>query len=347
MAVGRIIYRCYKRDVRAAQQNGWFGDIIHLKQKRGMWMKTKKRFSQARITFKKNREMLLMTMPVIIKTLIFSYLPMIGIILAFKNYTPRLGIFGSEWVGIKNFEFFFRSHEAVNILRNTVVISAINIVSSMLINVVLALILYEVSSRIMLKFYQTVLFIPHFFSWVLVGLMLTALINQSSGFLTNILVDLTGNKINFYAKPGYWVAILPIINAWKGAGFGSLIYYSVLMSIDKELFEAAEIDGASKMQRIMNISIPHLKSMFMVLLIINMGSIIKTDFGLFYYVTRNSPQLYEWTDTIDTYVFRALTENSNFTMSSAVTLFQNAVGCIMLILTNKLAKRYDKDYALF
>ncbi len=310
-------------------------------------MNINKRSSKARTTFKKNRAMLIMTMPAVIKTLIFSYLPMIGIILAFKDYNPRLGIFGSEWIGFKNFEFFFRSNAAIDILRNTVVISAINIITGMLINVVLALILYEVSKRIMLKFYQTVLFIPHFFSWVLVGLMLTALLNQSSGFLTNILLDLTGNKINFYAKPVYWVAILPIINAWKGAGFGSLIYYSVLMSIDKELFEAAEIDGATKLQRIWNISVPHLKPMFMVLLIINMGSIIKTDFGLFYYVTRNSPQLYAWTDTIDTYVFRALTQNNNFTMSSAVSLFQNAVGCVMLILTNKLAKRYDKDYALF
>lgn len=296
---------------------------------------------------KEDRELLLMTLPAVIKIFIFSYIPIFGIIIAFEDYIPAQGVFGSPLVGFKNFEFFFKSNSALTILRNTIGINVLNIVLATVANVLFALLLYEIASHVLLKIYQTVMFIPYFFSWVLVGLMMTALLGPTSGFLTNLIAHISGNHIDFYSQPWYWVIILPLVHVWKGVGFGSLIYYSVLMSIDKELFEAARIDGATKMQTIWNISLPFLMPMISVMTILAVGSIIRADFGLFYFVPQNVPSLYPVTDVIDTYVFRALAQNGDFTMSSAVGVFQSVVGFVLVIVTNKVAKKYNEDYALF
>jgi len=297
--------------------------------------------------FQKNKGLLAMCILPAIKIIIFSYLPMIGIIIAFKNFRPADGILGSEWVGLRNFEFFFKSNDAWRVLRNTISLNVINIVTSLLTNVGVALLLYEVSHRIALKTYQTVLFIPHFFSYVLVGLMLNPILSSNGGLLTSLYESITGSDINFYAKAAAWIIILPLVNLWKGVGYGSLIYYSSLMSIDASLFEAAEIDGANKFQRIWHISIPTLIPMICVLTIMKVGEILNADFGLFYYVTRDSKQLYEWTDVIDTYVFRSLTTGANFSVTSAITLFQNVVGLVLIMVTNHIARKVDKSYALY
>lgn len=302
---------------------------------------------QAKKRFRKNKGLLLMTVLPTIKIFVFSYLTLFGVIIAFKNFRPVDGIWGSEWVGLKNFEFFFKSNDAWRILRNTIVLSFVNIFLGLITNVSVALLLYEISNRFALKAYQTILFIPYFFSYVLVGLMLTPLLSSNGGIITDLIEQLTGTAINFYAEPIAWTIILPIVHIWKGVGYGSLVYYSALMSIDSELFEAAEIDGANKFQRIRHISLPAILPLACVLTIMGMGGIVKSDFGLFYYVTRNSSQLYEWTDTIDTYVFRALTTGANFSVTSAISLFQNVVGLILILVTNKVAKKVDNDYALF
>lgn len=297
--------------------------------------------------FQRNKGLLAMCILPAIKIIIFSYLPMIGVIIAFKNFRAVDGIFGSAWVGLKNFEFFFKSNDAWRVMRNTLTFNVVNILSSLLTNIVVALLLYEVSNRIALKAYQTVLFIPHFFSYVLVGLMLTPILSSNGGLLTQLVEGMSGVKFNFYAKPLAWLIILPLVNLWKGVGYGSLIYYSTLMSIDASLFEAAEIDGANKFQRIRHISIPTLLPMACVLTIMSVGDILNSGLGLFYYVTRDAKQLYEWTDVIDTYVFRSLTTGANFSVTSAVTLFQNVVGLILVVVTNKIARAVDKEYALY
>jgi putative aldouronate transport system permease protein len=294
-----------------------------------------------------NREMLLMCFPVIIKTIIFSYLPMVGIIIAFKDYSPMDGIFGSKWIGLKNFEFFFKSSSAWTVLRNTLGLNALGIVLSTIVNLMLAFLLYEISKKIVLKIYQTLLFIPYFFSWVIVGLVLTVFLSPTNGALTKLLLAFTGNDINFYTKPIYWVIILPLVYIWKGAGFGSLIYYSVLMSIDNEIFEAAEIDGANNLQRIRYISMPFLKPMICVLSIMAVGGIIRADFGLFYFVPRNLSQLFPVTNVIDTFVYRALAENGDFGMSSAVSVFQSVVAFFMVVGTNQIVRMVNKDYSLY
>lgn len=295
----------------------------------------------------KNWQLMLMSLPAIVKIFIFSYLPMIGIVMAFKDYVPVKGIMGSAWNGFDNFAFFFQSADAWKILRNTLGLNAMLIVVELLSGVFFALLLYEVTTKKMLKVYQSVMFFPYFFSWVLVGLMLTTLLNPATGMLTTLIRELTGHEVAFYSKAWYWLIILPLVAIWKGTGFNSLIYYSALMSIDKELFEAAEIDGASKAQSIRHISIPFLLPMMVMLTILAIGHIMRADFGLFYFVPRNVSALYPVTDVLDTYVFRALTVNGDFAMSAAVGVFQSIVGFVLILGTNRLAKLFNKEYGLF
>ncbi|WP_240941619.1 ABC transporter permease subunit [Paenibacillus sp. HB172176] len=292
-------------------------------------------------------QLIAMALPAIVKIFVFAYLPMIGIIMAFKDYVPSQGIVGSHWNGFDNFTFFFQSSDAWRILRNTLGLNALLIVVELIAGVFFALLLYEVTARKALKVYQSVMFFPYFFSWVLVGLMLTTLLNPSTGMLTTIIRKVTGYEVGFYSEPWYWLIILPLVAVWKGTGFSSLIYYSALMSIDKELFEAAEIDGATRLQSVRHISIPFLAPMMVMLTILAIGHIMRADFGLFYFVPRNVSALFPVTDVLDTYVFRALTVNGDFAMSAAVGVFQSAVGFVLILGTNKLSKLFNKEYGLF
>ena len=294
----------------------------------------------------KDRALLLMAMPAIIKIFIFSYLPMIGIVIAFKNYYPIKGIFASPWNGLKNFEFFFVSADAWRILRNTIGLNLLMIITGPVVHITAALLLYTITKPIALKIYQSILFVPHFFSWVLVGLLLTTLIDYPNGLVTKLLT-LLNLDVNLYGTPAAWVGIIPTVSIWKSTGFKSLIYYAVLMNISPDLFEAARIDGAGEMQVVWHISLPHIVPMLIVQLILAVGGIIRGDFGLFYYVPRNLGVLYPVTEVIDTYVFKALTTNGDFGMSAAVGLFQSVVGCAMILLTNKLASSVDSSLGLF
>ena len=294
----------------------------------------------------KDRALLMMAMPAIIKIFIFSYLPMIGIVIAFKNYYPIKGIFASPWNGLKNFEFFFVSADAWRILRNTIGLNLLMIVTGPVVHITAALLLYTITKPAALKIYQSILFVPHFFSWVLVGLLLTTLLDYPNGLVTKLLASL-GLDVNLYGTPAAWVGIIPLVSIWKSTGFKSLIYYAVLMNISTDLFEAARIDGANEMQVVRHISLPHIVPMLIVQLILAVGGIIRGDFGLFYYVPRNLGVLYPVTEVIDTYVFKALTTNGDFGMSAAVGLFQSVVGCLMILLTNKLASSVDSSLGLF
>ncbi|NOU63902.1 ABC transporter permease subunit [Paenibacillus sp. LMG 31461] len=292
-------------------------------------------------------QLIVMSLPAIIKIFVFAYLPMVGIMMAFKDYVPTKGILGSPWNGFDNFKFFFQSADAWRILRNTIGLNGLLIIVELLAGVFFALLLYEVAGKKTLKVYQSVMFFPYFFSWVLVGLMLTTLLNPSTGLLSTLIRKMTGYEVAFYSEPWYWLIILPLVAVWKGTGFSSLIYYSALMSIDKELFEAAEIDGATKVQTVRHISIPFLAPMMVMLTILAIGHIMRADFGLFYFVPRNVSALFPVTDVLDTYVFRALTVNGDFAMSSAVGVFQSIVGFILILGTNRVAKLFNKEYGLF
>lgn len=295
---------------------------------------------------KSNLQMLAMCVPAMLKLLIFAYIPMVGIVMAFQDYSPSKGFFGSDWVGFENFEFFFKSNDWVRIIYNTVVMNLLFIFVGLVISIVLALVMYEIHSRLFLKISQTMFFFPYFISWPLVGLILLTFLN-SDGIITNLIEKLTGNSISFYMESEYWHLILLIVNVWKGAGVNAIIYYANMMSIDKSLYEAAELDGANRLQKAWYITLPEIKTMAIVLTVMAIGNIIRADFGMFYFVPRNSSMLYEATDVIDTYVFRAINQLGDFSMGSAVGLFQSVVGFIMILVTNTVVRKVNKDAALF
>lgn len=302
---------------------------------------------QSRYTVKSNVEMAVLVAPAVLLLFVFNYLPMGGIIIAFKDFKANLGFTGSPWVGFKNFEFFFKSQDAWRITRNTLGYNTLFIVLGLVISVSFALILDEIKNRTVLKFYQTVFFFPYFLSWVVVGYALYAFLNIEHGVINTALNSLGIEGKSWYTKSDYWPVILTAVNLWKIVGYYSVIYYAGLMSIDKQLFEAARIDGASKLQIITKISIPMITPLIILMVILQIGRIFYADFGLFYYLPRNIGLLYETTDVIDTYVFRALRVTGNIGMASAANFYQSVMGFVLVLVSNIVVKKIDKDYALF
>ena len=287
-----------------------------------------------------------MCVPAMIKLFIFSYLPMVGVIMAFQYFVPKKGIFGSEFVGLDNFKFFFKSNDWFRITSNTIIMNLIFIFTGLLFSIIIALLMYEITSKFFLKVTQTMMFFPFFISWTLTGLILLMFLN-SNGIITVLAESITGKSVNFYANTDHWRLILTIVNIWKGVGINAIIYYANMMSIDKEYYEAASIAGANKLQAAWFITLPQIKTMAIVLTVMAMGNIIRADFGIFYFVPRNSAMLYPVTDVIDTYVYRAVSQLGDFPMASAVGLFQSVVGFILIIITNSIVRKVNKNAALF
>ncbi|MBT3276039.1 MAG: sugar ABC transporter permease [Spirochaetales bacterium] len=295
----------------------------------------------------KNIEFTLMALPALIFLFIFNYLPMAGIIIAFKRFRVNLGFFKSPWAGFDNFDFFFKSQDAWRITRNTLAYNATFIVIGLIVSVTFALMLYEIKRRGAVKIYQTVFFFPYFLSWVVVGYTLYSFLNMRYGILNNLIVSLGGQEMMWYTTPAYWPPILVFMNLWKTIGYFSVIYYAGLMGIDKEMFEAATIDGASKMQTIRHISIPMLSHLMMVLVILQIGRIFYADFGLFYHLPKDIGLLYKTTDVIDTYVFRALRVTGDIGMASAANFYQALMGFLLVITSNLIVRKVSYEHALF
>ncbi len=295
---------------------------------------------------KDNRILLLLTIPAIVYFLVFHYLPMFGVIIAFKNYKYHLGILGSDWIGWKNFEFFFKSLDAWRITRNTVSYSLVFIVVGNIAAVSIALMLFEIKSRLALKYYQTTMIFPTFVSWVLVGYISYTLFNPSLGVLNQIVGFFGLDPINWYSSPGYWPFILTIFHLWKNIGLSSIIYYAALMGIDPELYEAAKIDGANRWRQSWHISLPSIAPVMTILILLAIGDTFRGDFGLFYQIPRDVGTLYPTTDIIDTYVYRGL-RGGNLGMTAAVGLFQSFVGLILILLANAFIRKVKPENALF
>ena len=283
----------------------------------------------------------------VLHTLLFCYLTLFGIVIAFKDYKYNRGIFGSEWVGFKNFEFFIKSNDFFRLIRNTVGLNALFIVTLMIAEIALAVVFYELVSRKALKIYQTIMITPHFISWVVVGYVFYAFLQPQHGIVNNMLGQLGIEPISFYNEPAYWPFILSFANIWKSVGMGCIIYYATLMGIDVGLYEAARIDGASKWQETKYISLPMLSRVIVIQLILRIGGIFNSDFGLFYQLTRNSGALYETTDVIDTYIYRALRVIGDMELSAAVGLLQNVMGFVLVYITNYTIRKYDDELSLF
>ena len=310
-------------------------------------MKKKKRINKRII--KENLQLGALTLPVVVLLGVFSYFPMFGIILAFKNYKVTKGIFGSEWMDplFKNFEFFLKSQDAFRVTRNTILLNFLFIFAGTACAVVFAILMYEIKKALHVKVYQTLSILPSFLSWVAVSYIVYGFLDGEKGLLNQAIRLFGGENVAWYTTPEFWPAILTIVVVWHAVGLKSIMYYASLMGIDKELFEAAEMDGANKLQRIIHISLPHLVPIVTIMVILDIGKIFRADFGLFYNVTRNVGVLYPTTDVIDTYVFRALMENGNIGMSSAASVIQSVVCFVTLVTVNAIVKKVSPENALF
>lgn len=296
---------------------------------------------------RKYRVYLLMLLPAVIYTLIFAYYPMTGIVMAFKKYNYRGGIWGSPWNGLENFRFFFLSGQAGIVIRNTVLYNLMFILVGTVVQIAVAVFLTEIHNKHFRKISQSMMFLPYFISWVIVGVMAFNIFSSDYGFLNRIIEFFTGEKIAFYSNGKYWPWILLFFNIWKGMGYGSVMYLAAIMGIDTSIYEEAEIDGANVWQRIFKITIPCIMQTVLILFLINIGGIFKGNFDMFYNLVGTNGLLYNYTDVIDTLAFRALISSNDFGMSAAIGLFQSVLCFITVILANKAVSMYDKDYTLF
>ncbi len=298
-------------------------------------------------TMRDNLEFLAIASPGILLLFLFNYLPMFGVIIAFKNFNPNLGILKSKWNGLENFKFFFTSPDAFRIIRNTVLYALDFMFVVLIFAVILALMFYALKSRAAIKTYNTIVILPNFLSMVLIAYIVYAFLNPVSGILNKFLAFCGKTEMtDWYSKPEAWPIILTIVKVWQSIGMQSIIYYASLMSIDESLFEAAEIDGASKMQQIWYISLPHLVPVMTIQTILAFGGIFSGDFGLFYQTTMNVGTLYPTTDIINTYVFRGL-KNGNMSVSGAIGLVQSVLGLIMVVAVNKIVQKISPENSLF
>ena len=290
-----------------------------------------------------------MALPAMVLIFMFAYMPMGGLVVAFKKFNFSDGIWGSPWVGLENFKFLFASADTTwRMIRNTVGYYLIFTITGTVCNVALAIALNECRLKRFSKISQTMMILPTFISWIAVTYIVKALLDGNNGMINHIMASLGMEEISWYTEPKYWPVILTIVNLWKNIGYGSILYLSALAGMDQEVFEAAELDGASKWQKIRYITLPMLTSMISIMLLMGLGGIMTSNTGLFYQVTKNVGALYPTTQTIDSYVMNALTGgSSNFGMTAAVTFFQSVIGCIMVVIANLLVRRWDPDKSLF
>lgn len=296
----------------------------------------------------KNRTLLLFVLPGVVLILLFNYVPMFGLVLAFKQYNFSKGVFGSDWVGLKNFQMLFvNSATTIRMVRNTIGYWALFTAVGTICNVALAIALNECRRKYFARTTQTLMILPTFISYIAVTYITSGLLS-SKGMVNDLVVAFGGEPISFFTEPKYWPVILLIVNLWKNTGYGSVLYLSALAGMDQEMFEAADLDGASKWQKIWYITIPMLSSMVAIMTLLGLGSIMTSNTGLFYQVTRNSGPLYSTTQTLDAYVLNAMVGgNSSYGVTTAVTAFQSAVGCFMVIVVNLIVRKISPEHSLF
>ena len=301
-----------------------------------------------RIRWKTILPFYVMTLPGMIYLFINNYIPMFGVIIAFKKLNYRKGILGSDWIGFDNFKFLFRSKDAWIITRNTIGYNIAFFIIGTVMAVLLAVLLNEVRNKIASRLYQTLILLPYLISWVVVGYLGYAFLSAETGFINNsILAPLGMKTVNWYQENGYWPVILVLVNTWKVIGYSMIIYFSSVVGISQDYFEAARIDGAKKWQQIKCITLPLLKPTVITMFILSVGQIFRSDFGLFYQMPLNSGALYQTTRTLDIYVYQALMRNSDFGMSSAASFYQSIVGLVLIVAANRIIKKYQAQSALF
>lgn len=292
-----------------------------------------------------------MCLPAALLTFMFSYVPMFGIILAFKNFNVRQGIFGSPWYGLKNFSYLFKSSDALIIFRNTIGYNLLFLFLGVVLNVLLALFVSMLRGKIRKKIYQTILIMPYFLSMVIVSYLVLAFLNSENGIMNRSILPMLGiEPINWYTTPKPWPFILSIVNFWKWTGYSSIMYIAAIAGIDLQLYEAADIDGARMSQKMWHITLPSIRNLICISIILQVGSMLGGDFGLFYQVPMDSGAIKNATTTIPVYVFKNLTSGSASTLglASATSFIQSIVGCVLVIGTNLLVNKIsDGESGLF
>ena len=313
-------------------------------------VKKRKKFTWTR----DDSELALLGLPTTIWFAVFAYLPMFGLIIAFKDFKLQRGagflqsLFASEWNGLDNFKFFLSNNTFGILLRNTLLYNLVFIVLNLVIPVALAIIINQLYSKIASKCYQTLMFFPYFMSWVVVSYFVYAFLNPDKGLANNIITALGGEKVMWYSAPVYWPFILAFMSTWKSLGYNMVVYLASITGIDNSLYEAAILDGATKWQQAKYITIPAIRPMIIMMFILNIGHIFYSDFGLFYQVTQHLPQpLSDVASTFDTYIFMALqTGNSKIGQTAAASLFQSVCCCITVLITNAIVSKIDPDSAI-
>ena len=313
-------------------------------------MKKKKLLQSSR---KANFQLHLMTVPAIVWFGLFCYLPLFGIFFAFKDFTPMPGrsllynlFVKSPWVGLRNFSYLFRNPQSLNILGNTLFYNAIFLVAGIVIPVFLAVILSEIHQKKFSGLVQMVLVLPYFLSWVIVGYCVYGFLATDQGQINSLLQVFGEEAVRWYQSPQYWRVILILVGIWKSCGYSLVIYLCSITAIDRTLYESASLDGATFWQKAWHITLPMLRPTIATIFILSIGSILNSDFGLFYQVPMDSGALQEVTQTLDVYVYKALMQQANFSFSSAAAFLQSAVGCVLLIVSNLAIRKVDKDSAL-
>ena len=298
-------------------------------------------------------ELTLLSLPTLIWFIVFSFIPMIGILIAFKDFRilPGQGFIGSlissRNVGFENFEFLFKTPDAAIIIRNTLLYNILFIIIGTVIPVILAIAITQLYSKKLAKVCQTAMFLPHFLSWVVVSYFVFSFLSYDKGILNQILSKLGIDSVQWYMENKYWPYIIIFMNTWKGMGYGMVVYLAAITGIDQTYYEAALIDGAKKWEQIKYITIPLIKPIIIIMFIMAVGNIFKSDFGLFYQVPRNSGLLFNTTATIDTYVYKAIEGTGSMAMSSAASFLQSVIGCITIIVANAIVKKIDGENGLF
>lgn len=296
---------------------------------------------------KRNWKMLMLTLPCVIYIIMFQYIPKFGVILAFKDFNYRKGIFGSEWNGFENFRFLFESGQFGILMRNTLAYSLTFLITGVVLNVFLAILFDALGGSKLNRINQTVVILPHFLSIMVIANFAYMFLAEDKGMINNLLIKIGVDSVNWFSEPKYWPFILFIINAWMTTGWGSVLYYATIKGFDRSCYEAATIDGATWWQTVKYLTLPLLKPTIIIMFINSIGGILATGSGLYYYIPRNSGPLFDATTTIDTYVFRNLVNGGNYGQTSAVSVFQSVVGCILVLTTNQIVKKVSPGDELF
>ena len=298
--------------------------------------------------FKRFIPVYLVMIPGLVYLFINNYMPLPGLVVAFKQYNAGKGIYKSPWVGFKNFQYLFATNDALLITRNTILYNVAFIAINLVCSIAVAIILSELTGKIK-NVYQSVILLPHLISSVIIGYLVFAFFSVENGFINNnnILALFGKEGVSWYSEPKYWPFIIIFVNTWKSIGFNCIIYLSTLLGFDRAFYESAEIDGATKWQQIRYITLPLLKPTAIMMTLMAVGRVFYSDFGLFYQVPMNQGALYATTQTIDTYVYRGLLQLGNISMSAAAGVYQSIIGFVLILAANLLVKKLDRDSALW